>query len=86
MVDIMCDVNPEYRQHVVVHGGKKILYVRVIRSIYGCIKAALLWYELYKETLENEGFILNPYENCIANIKWSMVISAQLLGMLMTIR
>lgn len=36
----------------------------MIRSIY---EAALLWYNLYKETLENEGFVLNPYEMCIAN-------------------
>ena len=27
----------------------------------------MLWYELYKETLEGEGFVLNPYERCIAN-------------------
>ena len=67
MVEIMCRVNPEYQKHVVFKGGKKILYVKVIRSIYGCIEAALLWYQLYKETLEKEGFILNPYEMCIAN-------------------
>ena len=67
MVDIMCDVSPEYKQHVMIQGGKKILYVRVIRSIYGCIEAALLWYELYKDTLEKEGFKLNPYELCVAN-------------------
>ena len=67
MVDIMCGVNPEYRRHVIFKGEKKILYVKVIRSIYGCIEAALLWYQLYKETLEKEGFILNPYEMCIAN-------------------
>ena len=46
---------------------KRILYVKVIRSIYGCIEAALLWYEMYKETLEKEGFSLNQYEMCIAN-------------------
>ena len=63
----MCRVNPEYTKHVINQRGKKVLYVRVIRSIYGCIEAALLWFELYKETLENEGFILNPYEMCIAN-------------------
>ena len=67
MVDIMCRVNPEYKNHVRHHKGKKILYVKVIRSIYGCIEAALLWYELYDRTLEGEGFKLNPYERCIAN-------------------
>ena len=67
MVDIMCNVNLEYRQHVIMQRGKKFLYLRVIRSIYGYIEAALLWYELYKENLENESFVLNPYEMCKAN-------------------
>ena len=52
MVDIMCEVNPEYTKHVRFQRGKKVLYVRVTRSIYGCIEAALLWYRLYKDTLE----------------------------------
>ena len=62
-------MNPEYAKHVIYQRGNKILYVRVIRSIYdGCIEAALLlWYELYKETLESKGFVLNPYEMCISN-------------------
>ena len=67
MADIMCEVNPEYRKFIRNMNGKKILYVRVIRSIYGCIEAALLWYKLYKDTLEKEGFKLNPYEMCVAN-------------------
>ena len=49
----MYQVNPEYKQHVVYKEGKKILYVNFIRSIYGCIEAAMLWYQLYKETLES---------------------------------
>ena len=67
MADIMCEVNPDYQQYVRIVNGKKILYVKVIRSIYGCIEAALLWYDLYKETLEKEGFILNQYDMCVAN-------------------
>ena len=67
MADILCEVNDEYKQHVRMINGKKILYVKVIRSIYGCIEAALLWYDLYKETLEKEGFILNQYDMCVAN-------------------
>ena len=40
-VDIMCDVNPEYKKYVKVIGGKKLLYLRVLRAIYGCIESAL---------------------------------------------
>ena len=66
-VDIMCKVNPEHKRNVIYEKGKKVLYVRVKRAIYGCIESALLWYDLYKETLEKMGFKLNEYDKCIAN-------------------
>ena len=33
----------------------------------GCVKSALLWYELYTNTLKDIGFELNPYDLCVAN-------------------
>ena len=32
-VDIMCSVNPEYKQHVRHENGRKVLYVKVLRAI-----------------------------------------------------
>jgi hypothetical protein len=49
-VDIMCDVNPEYKKYVVMENGKRVLYIRVLRAIYGCIESAMLWYELFSKT------------------------------------
>ena len=46
-VDIMCNMNPEYKKYVRYERGKKILYLHVLRSIYGCLESALLWYNLY---------------------------------------
>ena len=66
-VDILCEVNPEYRQHVRIVNGKKILYVKILRAIYGCIESAMLWYNLYVKTLKDMGFELNPYDKCTAN-------------------
>ena len=67
-VDIMCEVNTEYKKYVTTdRNGKKILYVKVLRAIYGCIESALLWYELYVKTLKGMGFKLNPYDRCVAN-------------------
>ena len=66
-VDIMCEVNEKYKKHVRIENGKKVLYVRVLRAIYGCIESALLWYELYAKTLKKMGFKLNPYDKCVAN-------------------
>ena len=42
-VDIMCEVNPDYKQYVVIENGKRVLYVKVLRTIYSCIESALLW-------------------------------------------
>ena len=36
-------------------------------AIYGCIKSALLWYELFSETLQGMGFVINPYDRCTSN-------------------
>ena len=67
IVDTMCEVNPDHKQNVRYEKGKKVLYMRVIRAIYGCIESALAWYTLFTETLERLGFNINPYDRCIAN-------------------
>ena len=66
-VDIMCDVNPEFKQDVRYENGRKVLYVQINKVIYGMIESALLWYELYVTVLIEEGFELNPYDKCVAN-------------------
>jgi hypothetical protein len=66
-VDIMCDVSEEYRNFVCYENGKKVLYLKLLKALYGCVKSALLWYELFSSTLEGMGFVLNPYDTCVAN-------------------
>ena len=66
-VDVMSEVNPEYIPYVRYDNGKKVLYLKILRYIYGCIESALLWYKLYSETLEGMGFFINPYDRCVAN-------------------
>ena len=66
-VDIMYDINGEYRQYVRYEQGKKVLYLKVLRAIYGYIESALQWYNLYTQTLKAEGYILNEYDRCVAN-------------------
>jgi hypothetical protein len=66
-VDLLCDVNPEYKQYVVYEGKTKVLYVRCNKAIYGCVVSGVLWYELFSETLALHGFTVNPYDFCVAN-------------------
>ena len=46
---------------------KNILYLRLLKALYGCVKVALLWYELLSTTLKDMGFVFNPYDECVAN-------------------
>ena len=66
-MDVMSEVNPEYITYVRYDHGKKLLYVTILRAIYGCIDSALLWYKFYSEMLEGMGFVINPYDLCVAS-------------------
>ena len=63
----MCKVNPEWEKYVTMENGKKKLYLRLNKALYGCIRSAMLWYNLFRETLEEMGFEINPYDPCVAN-------------------
>lgn len=66
-VDIMCKVNPEFKCTVTFVNGKKVLYMELKRSIYKCIEAAIIWYEMHTEVLQGMVFEINPYDLCMAN-------------------
>ena len=59
-VDIMCSINSEYSVHVRTEVGRKVLYLRIRKEIYGMIESALLWYDLFVSILKDMGFVLNP--------------------------
>ena len=68
MVDILVDKKPQrYTGYVVYEHGKKVIYVVVLKAIYGMLQAALLWYKKLWADLEGEGFIFNDYDPCMAN-------------------
>jgi hypothetical protein len=46
LVDILVNINPEsYGPAVVLESQKKVIYVEVLKAIYGMLEAALLWYK-----------------------------------------
>ena len=51
---------------MVYENREKILYLKVLQAIYGCIESALFWYNLFSSTLEKMGFEINPYDKCVA--------------------
>ena len=68
LVDILVLIAPEiYAKHMVYKNGKKVLYVKVLRALYGMLISAMLWYSKFCSNLEGIIFELNPYNPCIAN-------------------
>jgi len=66
-VKIMCETNPNYENYVSYEKGKPVLYLQLIKALYGCIQSALLWYRTLVEELFDQGFKLNPYDPCVVN-------------------
>ena len=66
-VDIFCELRPDFKEFVVMEKGRKVVYVQLYKALYGCVKSALLWYEMFTEHLVDMGFEVNPYDMCVAN-------------------
>ena len=47
--------------------GKPVLYVRLQKSLHGCLKSALFFYEKLVVDLEAYEFRINLYDPCVAN-------------------
>ena len=44
-----------------------MLYVRLIKALYGMFGTVLLFYKRLRSDLDNMGFMVNPYNPCVAN-------------------
>ena len=66
-VDLFIELNPELEKFVTIEKQKRVLYVQLDKALYGCVQSALLWYELYMKSLKKMGFVVNPYDMCVAN-------------------
>ena len=67
LVDLLVEIAPEtYGPYVVFESGKKVLYVELMKAMYGQLIAALLWYNKFRGDLESIGYEFNPYDPCVA--------------------
>ena len=71
LADAIVSVAPEvYRPFVTVNRkGKSVLYVKLKKALYGMLRSSLLFYRKLRSELEADGFVVNPYDPCVAN-KW----------------
>ena len=63
----MCTVNPELEKEVIHDGKNKVLYLKTVKALYGCVRSALMWYQLFSSELTKIGFTINDYDKCVAS-------------------
>jgi hypothetical protein len=47
--------------------NQPILYVKLQKALYGCLRSALLFYEKLVRDLTSKGFKISQYGPCVAN-------------------
>ena len=69
LAEMMVLIAPQiYRKHITIDGkGSPVLYVKLQKALYGLMRASLLFYQKLRKELEEYGFVVNPYDPCVAN-------------------
>jgi len=68
LVEILLEISPvTYKDYVVYENGKKVLYVQIMKALYGIMKSSLLYYNKFRKDIEEEGYKVNPYDPCVAD-------------------
>ena len=76
MTELLIEVDKVlYRPYAMMEHGKTVIYVDLLKALYGTLKAARLFWEKFTTTLTTLGFQINPTMP-VLRIKQSTVPSA----------
>ena len=69
LAEIMVEISKEtYGPYIFYDkNGEAVLYVKLTRALYGCLKSSLQFWKQLSGVLEAEGFSTNPYDSCVMN-------------------
>jgi hypothetical protein len=68
LVDMLLEICPGvYDDYVRYEGKNKVLYVRMLKALYGMLISSILYYKKFRKDMETIGFEVNPYDICVAN-------------------
>jgi hypothetical protein len=68
MVSMICDIDPKYRDNIVYgKNGRKFVYAKLTKAVYGTLLGAILFYEKLSKQLIDWGYIANCYDRCTFN-------------------
>ena len=68
MADLLMEIDYDmYHPHMVKEKGNPVIYVELLKALYGTLRAACLFWETLSGKLQKWGFTINPYDSCVAN-------------------
>jgi hypothetical protein len=63
MAELLLEIDPEmYKPCVIYEGKEKVIYVKLLKALYGTLRAARLFWEKLSRQLMDWGFEINPYD------------------------
>jgi hypothetical protein len=68
IVDLLLEIDPDmYGPCVVIEGKEQVIYVQLLKALYGTVRAARLFWEKLSGVLLEWGFKPNEYDPCVMN-------------------
>ena len=68
LVDILIDISLEiYSEYVTYENESKVIYVKMVKALYGMMQASMWYYKKFRSDIEGIGYTVNPYDPCVAN-------------------
>ena len=68
LAELLAKYDPtKYQPYLVIKNGKPVLYVDLVKVLYGTICAALSFWRKFTKQITEWGFTMNPYDWCVAN-------------------
>ena len=76
LAELLAKCDPtKYQPYLAIEHGKPVLYVELVKALYGTIHAALIFWRKFTKQITEWGFTVDPYDWCVAN---KMVHGSQL--------
>ena len=67
-IEALIQANPKYEKYIHTRqDGKKVLYLELNKTMYGCLKSTCLFWEHLSSFLGKIGFTQNKYDLCVGN-------------------
>ena len=69
MVKMLLQIDKQmYSEYVVMEKGEQVMYMELLKALYGALRAAcLFWQKLSKQLIDVWGFVPNKYDDCMVN-------------------